>query len=44
MIKDKDHRAVERNMFEAGDLDMFEVDSERESNERNYDSTDHRKR
>ena len=43
MIEDKDHRAVERDMFEAGHLDPFEVDSERESNERNYDATDHRK-
>jgi len=41
MIEDEDYRSIKGDMLEARNLDVFEVNSERESNERNYDSTDH---
>ena len=44
MVKNKYDWCVEGNVLETGDLDVFEIDSERESNQRNYDLTDHRER
>lgn len=41
MIEYKDDGSVARHVLEARHLDVFKVDSERESNERDYDSTDH---
>ena len=41
MSEYKDYGSVERHVLKASHLNVFEVDSERESNECNYDSADH---
>jgi hypothetical protein len=41
VIEYKDDRSVARDVFEAGDFDALEVDSERQPQDRNYKISNH---